>query len=690
MRSSHFKWFCLSLFSLLLLGLLSSETCAANPRTVMVGVAKVDVTPVEPLVLAGYGGRTKPFEEIDSRIWARACVIGMKKPIALLVLDNCGVPQSVTNLVAEGLAEHGISKDRLMIAATHTHNAPSLVGYAPIVWAGRTSVAEDQASAKYTRFVVQNMVHAIIKALANREPMLLEWGRGHVTFGGNRRVMQDAGWRGFGLQPDGPVDHSLPVLAGRNDRGELRFIWANYACHCTTVGSRNSVGGDWAGYANMEIEEAFPNATSLMSIGCGADVGPQPTGSLMLARQHGKTIAAEVARVLQGDTNPLSVEPKVVSKRIELPLKDPPAKEVWEQRLQQASGFDHQLAKLMLERIEQSGDVPKTVDYPISVCTFGNELAIVFLGGEVVVDYALKLSTELDWNRLWVTAWTNAMPGYIPSKRILAEGGYEADFSQVYYGQPARYSEQVERVLLDSIKTLAGPEFATRGIQPPQHIHRAAGGFRWGSDHREETFSRLEKWVSAQRNSPRGKLLEQLESLLLQAQPAVATDSLIGGKTDRWHDFAGDPIERSYIRQQDKTGVLRWDSPKTRHYENDLRVFCFSGGSGWVTEPKTKGFVLVVNQELELRFDVARELTRWATEDGRLELFYLPTWKSDVDSGGFYLVALRGQSRVAGNRVSFSVRSLGEGSKRWFAIDTNQGMPERLKALKDAFETKSD
>ncbi|MCP4775558.1 MAG: hypothetical protein GY880_15095, partial [Planctomycetaceae bacterium] len=126
---------------------------------------------------------------------------------------------------------------------------------------------------------------------------------------------------------------------------------------------------------------------------------------------------------------------------------------------------------------------------------------------------------------------------------------------------------------------------------------------------------------------------------MLKALPAVASDSLTGGNTDWWHDFAGDPIERSYIRQQDQTGVLRWDSPNTRHYEKDLRVFCFSGGTGWVTQPQTKGFVLVVNKELELRFDVTRELTRWATEDGRLELFYLPTWKSDVDSGGFYVVA---------------------------------------------------
>ena len=690
MRGCYLNWFFLSMVVLLFQCFSPIDMLAASPRTFRVGVAKVDVTPTEPVVLAGYGGRTKPFEQIDTQLWARACVIGMKNPVALLVLDNCGVPQSVTDLVAEGVAEHGISKDRLMIAATHTHCAPSLVGYAPIVWAGRTTDAEDQASARYTRFVVQKMVLAIIEALANREPMFLEWGRGRVTFGGNRRVIQDAGWSGFGLQPDGPVDHSLPVLAGRNDAGDVRFVWANYACHCTTVGSRNAVGGDWAGFANTEIESLFPDATSLMSIGCGADVGPQPTGSLMLACEHGKTIAVEVERVLEGETSRLNSEPKVISKRIQLPLTKPPARQVWEQRLQHSSGFDHQLAKRMLEFIERHGEVPQTVDYPVSVCTFGNELAIVFMGGEVVVDYALKLNTELDWNRLWVTAWTNAMPGYIPSKRILAEGGYEADFSQVYYGQPTRYSEEVERVLIDAIKSLAGPEFASSATHPPKHLHQPEKGFRWGPDHREETFTRLAKWVRAERNSPQEKLLGQFKPLVLNARPAILEGSLAGGETDRWNDFAGDATERSFIRQQKQTDKLTWASPKIRPKENGLSIFCFSGGSGWVTQPKTEGFLLVVNEKFELRFDVTRELTRWATEDGRVELFYLPTWKSDVDTGGFYVIALREQSGELNESVSFSVQALGKGSKRWFAIDTNQGMPARLEAVKAAFETKSN
>ncbi len=84
---------------------------------------------------------------------------------------------------------------------------------------------------------------------------------------------------------------------------------------------------------------------------------------------------------------------------------------------------------------------------------------MVFLAGEVVVDYAVRLKRELDWSRLWINAWANDMPGYIPSRRVLEEGGYEADFSQVYYEQPGRYDPGVEDKLVQAVRELVGEPF---------------------------------------------------------------------------------------------------------------------------------------------------------------------------------------------------------------------------------------
>ena len=646
---------------------------------VSVGVAKVDVTPKGPVLLAGYGGRTTEHQGVDTPLWARALVIGDEKRVAVVALDNCGVPQEVTNRLAKRLGKHGISSDRLVVAATHTHNAPTLVGYATVVWAGRTTPEQDRRVAEYTEFVIDKMEEAVLAALDRRKPMQLEWAQGRATFGGNRRGIRDGKWAGVGFQPTAPVDHSMPVLAARDSSGRVRAVWANYACHCTTVGSRNRVGGDWAGFANEWMEKEFTGAVSLMTIGCGADVGPQPSGSLQAAEEHGRSVAVEAKRLLMGETISLDGVPTVVSRRIQLPLAKPKPREHWQAQLK-SGGFEHQLAKAMITKLDVQGSIPAQVSYPLSIWKFGDDLAMVFLAGEVVVDYAVRLKRELDWSRLWINAWVNDMPGYIPSRRVLEEGGYEADFSQVYYEQPGRYDPGLEDKLVQAVRELAGEPFRARADQEPSPYHKLPSG-------EALMFKRLANWVAGERTKEEIRMLQKLRDYVRVAQPAVGIVSKGEGEETEWFNYAGDHDHRRFIRQL-KTGTqLTWVMPLTPKIAGSTLVYCFSGGVGWETEPKTDGFALVLNSEEKLRFDVTRQLTRWISKDGAVELIYLPTWTSDVDSGGFFFVALTRRIPVDGNgEVSFAVRSLGQGSKRWFALDTQQPGSDKLINLGQALD----
>ena len=191
-----------------------------------VRVANVAGTPKGPVLLAGYGGRATEHQGVDTPLWARALVMGDEKRVAVVALDNCGVPQAVTDRLAKRLVTHGGSPDRLVIAATHTHNAPTLGGYAAVVWAGRTTPEQDRRVVEYTEFVIDKMEEAVLAALDRREPMQLEWAQGRATFGGNRRIIRNGKWAGFGFQRNAPVDHSMPVLAARDSSGKVRAVWA--------------------------------------------------------------------------------------------------------------------------------------------------------------------------------------------------------------------------------------------------------------------------------------------------------------------------------------------------------------------------------------------------------------------------------------------------------------------------------
>ncbi|WP_165247847.1 neutral/alkaline non-lysosomal ceramidase N-terminal domain-containing protein [Paludisphaera soli] len=452
------------LLAALLLPIPAPEVAEAADA-VAVGVAKVDVTPTHPTLLAGYGHRVGEHKAVDAPLSARALAIGDADPVVLVAVENCGVPATVVAEVRRLAGEKGgFDPARLVVASTHTHNSPTLDGYAPLIWEGRDTPEEHGRTGAYTKWLTEKIVEVALEAVRDRSPAELSWGQGRATFGGNRRWMKDGKWVGFGFAEKAPVDHSMPALFARRD-GKLVAVWANYACHCTSAGSENRVGGDWAGFAATDIEQAAPGATALITIGCGADVGPQPTGNLDLSRRHGRAIAAEVTRLAGSSLTPLKAAPDVVRKAIELPLETTHDRAHWEREAKR-EGFEGRHARRMLAQLDRDGRLPTVVPYPITTWRFGDDLAIVFLPGEVTVDYAVRLKRELDWTRLWVNGWSDDVPGYIPSRRVLAEGGYEPDFSQIYYGWPSRYTPAVEDLVIGTVEGLVGEGYRRTSATP--------------------------------------------------------------------------------------------------------------------------------------------------------------------------------------------------------------------------------
>jgi len=259
---------------------------------------------------------------------------------------------------------------------------------------------------------------------------------------------------GLGVNPDGPVDRSLPALRVTDAHGRLRAILLNYACHCTTLdGSFNRICGDWAGYAQEYLERDQPGALCLVTIGCGADADPQPRRQLHFARQHGQEIATEVNRLLKGTLKPIEGELVCRLSQVSLPFDKIPGRDEWEKRAERDDFIGYH-ARVQLARLDRGEPLPTELDYLVQTWVFGEDLAMVFLAGEVVVDYSLRLKKELDGNRLWVTAYANDVPCYIPSKRILAEGGYEADTAMIYYDRPGRLAPEVEDLVVGAVHRL--------------------------------------------------------------------------------------------------------------------------------------------------------------------------------------------------------------------------------------------
>ena len=113
-------------------------------------------------------------------------------------------------------------------------------------------------------------------------------------------------------------------------------------------------------------------------------------------------------------------------------------------------------ARLFQQQLEAGTPLATSYPYPISVWQLGTDLRWIILGGEVVVDYAIRLKTELPAESTWVAGYANDVMAYIASRRVLREGGYEGASSMVYYGLPTVWAPTIEKAIVDEVTRQAG------------------------------------------------------------------------------------------------------------------------------------------------------------------------------------------------------------------------------------------
>ncbi|MCX7825643.1 MAG: neutral/alkaline non-lysosomal ceramidase N-terminal domain-containing protein [Verrucomicrobiae bacterium] len=422
------------------------------------GAAAVKITPSKLLWQNGYGSRKHPAEGTAMDLWARAIALRDRngRRSVIVCIETLGVPPTMNNSIRrKARAKFGLRDAELMLAATHTHAAPALPERPSLEVFLDPDAEQTQLINEHAAWLEDRVIEVIGKALSDCGPARLAFGHSRATFARNRRLITPAGVK-MTDNPDGAVDHDLLVLIARRPDGGVKAIVYGYACHCTTIGGDYYLyHGDYAGVASEELEKRYPGAVPVFVTGCGADANPSPRGRVEMTVPHGQELAQAVARVVDDKTaREITAAPRQTYQRIELAFEKPPTREQWEKLTTNKTVFVARHAKLHLKLLDRNR-VPRTLSYPIQTWQFGRELTMVALAGEVVVDYTLRLKKEYGAETMWVIGFANEVPCYIPSKRVLEEGGYEAgwrpergrtiaDSSMVYYGWPAPLATDTE------------------------------------------------------------------------------------------------------------------------------------------------------------------------------------------------------------------------------------------------------
>ncbi len=420
------------------------------------GVAKAVITPEKSVWLAGYGSRRAPEGKLHD-LWMKALALQVDEGerVVLITSDFQGVPRSMSDRVfAQLKAKFQLERRHVLFTFSHNHCGPrlgdDLIDYYPV------DAEQERLVAEYTDQMIERTVTMVGEALQNLAPAKLAQGEGQATFAVNRRNNREADVPALlasGTPLVGPVDHTVPVLAVDRPDGQRIAILFGYACHPTTL-SFTQWCGDYPGFAQLQIEAAYPGAQAMFVNTCGGDQNPLPRRTVPLCEKYGTMLADAVKETLQRPLQPLSPGLKTAFELVDLDYLKVVTREDLTMELQSTNALRARWATRLLKQLDDGAKFPTSYPYPVHAWQLGKDMLVIGQGAESVVDYALRFKTEYGPGT-WVCGYSDDMLAYIPSRRVWNEGGYEGGSSLYEYGRPAyRWAGDVEDRIAASVDRL--------------------------------------------------------------------------------------------------------------------------------------------------------------------------------------------------------------------------------------------
>jgi hypothetical protein len=432
---------------------------AAEPPTGWrAGVARVDATPSAPVRMAGYASRTSPSQGVAHPLAAKALALADARDhkVIFVTCDIIAFRRAFTNRVTERLkAKYGLPREDVVLFAAHNHAGPALSETTDQVGAKVPARPGFENNIDYTKDLEGKLVALIGEALGRMEPVSLSYGVGRAHFALNRREPTPKGIK-LGKNPAGPTDEAVPILRVQSAGGKLLAIVFGYACHNTTLRpDMLKIAADFAGYAQDRIEADYPGALALFITGCAGDADPHPFGTLAMAKDHGEELGAAVKFVLDHPawlmelTGPL----RTAYAETTIHFGGPTDRASYVKRLNDPNRGRQGHARRMIKALDEGQPIRSEYPYySVHALALGDQLTLLALSGEVVFDYAIRLQKELggQGRALWVAAYANDVVGYIPSVRVLKEGGYEA--GEAFYGStwPLPLADDIESIVINA------------------------------------------------------------------------------------------------------------------------------------------------------------------------------------------------------------------------------------------------
>jgi hypothetical protein len=395
-------------FLLALLALPLTTCCALFGEPLRVGISKVDITPDQPVLLAGYASRKELSSGVHDRLYVRATVFESgSNRIALISIDGIGLSGGSYDFISDFVrSELQVDPRTVFLAATHSHSTPR---------PGVDSNELPPSNLAYTNTLKEKIIQAVRIALQETRPARIGIATGSSPVGVNRRETMATGEVRLGRNPRGVHDPTVLVMRIEQTEKKGLGLLFNYATHATSLGPRNLlVSGDVFGLAQQHVEQLLGEAAVISAFaGASGDIDPwyrvlpgfrEEGGWIPETVLLGSLLGTEVARLSEA-IGSFESEARVAS--------------CW--------------STLQLAAKERGSQFPKKDDSepvltPIEVNLIAarvGEIGFLGINAEVLTEVGLAIRHGSPFQHTFIITHCNGAAGYLPPRHLYKEGGYE-------------------------------------------------------------------------------------------------------------------------------------------------------------------------------------------------------------------------------------------------------------------------
>ena len=405
-------------------------------ETFLIGAANVDITPSTAMV--NYNNTEYEPGPEGTALHASIiyCCSGGEE-IIFISADLSFIDRSLVLRIRDQCRYRlGINHDRVIVSATHTHNAPTVC---PTFLTGGTP------DPLYLEMLISKIIDGVEDAREKRQPAKIGaieikvpgriGNRRRLKFDGTIRIVDSFEQWFDNLPAEGPVDETVGLLAFKDLENNYLALIANPAFHNNCC---DSFGGgfyhcDIFGLIGSRLKEAFPSLQS-------AAVIPAPSGNLLPRPEAGKpcasqeTLAAEISRfyaekiISALKTLTVHDNPSLEHKSEILIIEDRPISEstFCEDGCRGEGPWELEFARLRYDpekkALHKIG--AKSCIVEINFIKIGNT-AIVTNPAELFCEFGLEVRQKSPFPTTLIFELTNGYCGYAPTKEAFKRGGYE-------------------------------------------------------------------------------------------------------------------------------------------------------------------------------------------------------------------------------------------------------------------------